>query len=238
MPMARPLCLAFQGDRHAASIDDQFMFGDAFLVAPVVEPQHAREGAAARLVPSRRVYIPAGRWFDFWEGGLTGGPQITRLQAPIHRMPLLVRAGSVVPAWPVMQHTGEHPVERLILHVYPGNGQSVLYEDDGETWAFQQGDWRLTHMTCTLRQTAEESFLQVERTTEGPFTPAYERIQVQLHGLSSPPEVCLADGAPVELARFSSRTRTATLETGLFRTLVARFAPDGSRPETGSGTTP
>jgi len=96
------------------AIDDEFVYGDAFLVAPVVEPGQT----------SRRIYIPKGKWYDFWEGTLTAGPQITRVEAPINRIPTFVRAGSVVPAWPVMQSTAECPVERLILHVYPGAGRA------------------------------------------------------------------------------------------------------------------
>ena len=62
---------------------------------------------------------------------LTAGPQIARLEAPIDRLPLLVRAGSIVPAWPVMQHTDEKPIDELTLRVYAGAGESPLYEDEG-----------------------------------------------------------------------------------------------------------
>jgi alpha-glucosidase len=204
-PIARPLFLAFQDDPHTAQIEDQFMFGDAFLVSPVLEPGST----------SRRAYIPPGRWYDFWENTLTGGPQITRLPAPIDRIPLLVRAGSIVPAWPVMQHTGERPVERLILHVYPGQGSSLLYEDDGHTWAFQQGDCRVTRLTCAPHP-GQPGGLRVERVTEGPFTPQYEEIQVQVHGLQIRAQEITVDGKPLEKARFDETSRTLTFEAGLF----------------------
>ena len=239
IPMMRPLFLAFQQDPHTPDIDDEFMFGDAFLVAPITEPQHAKRRGAAGPSPSRRVYIPEGRWYDFWDGRLTGEPQITRVSAPIERIPLLVRAGSIVPGWPVMQHTGERPVDRLILHVYPGNGESVLYEDDGQTWAFQEGEYRLTRLTCEMGRTPEgHRTLQIARVTEGRYTPEYERIQVNLHGVTSPPQVLLADGQPIDAialdgiafddgayegVAFDGKTRTATFETGLFRDLQVRY---------------
>jgi alpha-glucosidase len=212
LPMMRPLVLAFQDDPHVPGIDDQFMFGDAFLVAPVVD-----EGAT-----SRRVYLPRGRWVDFWEGTLTAGPQITRLVAPLDRLPLLVRAGSVVPAWPVMQYTGERPVDQLVLHVYPGDGEGWLYEDDGHTWAFREGEQRVTRLVSALRPsqsgTASKT-LCLERHAEGPFVPPYQRIQVAVHGVTSAPRDISVDGEGLDAPLFDQETRTARFETGLFQTL-------------------
>lgn len=208
-PIVRPLVWAFQDDRHVPAIDDQFMFGDAFMVAPVYTPK----------TTSRRVYIPRGWWYDFWTHTLTGGPQITRLDAPIDRLPLLVRAGSIVPAWPAMQYVGEQPVEQLILHVYPGDGQSQLYEDDGMTWAFERGDCRLTRFACALRREQETNCLEVSRATEGPFVPPYTGIEVRLHGLERAPTQVQVDGTAVAGGTFAPADRTLTLQTGLFHTL-------------------
>jgi alpha-glucosidase len=212
IPMMRPLVLAFQDDPHVPGLDDEFMFGDAFLVAPILE-----EGAT-----SRRAYIPQGKWYDFWDGTLTAGPQIARLEGPLNRIPLLVRAGSVVPAWPVMQYTAERPVEQLVLHVYPGDGRSWLYEDDGHTWAFQEGAQRTTRFECTLQPskgTTRPQALRLERLAEGTFAPGYERIQVAVHGLSVEPTGTSVDGQPVADLLFDAQARTAAFETGLFRTL-------------------
>jgi alpha-glucosidase len=214
LPIVRSLALAFQDDPHVADIDDQYMYGDAFLVAPVFEP-----GGTAR-----RLYIPPGRWYDYWTGTLTAGPQIARLDAPIHRLPLLVRAGSIVPAWPAMQHTGERKVDRLILHVYPGYGESELYEDDGHTWAFQAGDDCLTCLASELRTGTEGTQLKITRHTEGPFTPSYEGFQVELHGVTSLPQEVQVDGAQVAKVAFDPQARTASLECGLFHTIEVHLA--------------
>ena len=211
MPMMRPLFLAFQDDPHVPEIDDQFMFGDAFLVAPILE-----SGAT-----SRRVYIPQGKWYDFWEGTLTAGPQIASLHGPIDSMPLLVRAGSVVPGWPVMQYTAQRPVERLILHVYPGDGTSWLYEDDGHTWAFQEGQFRVTRLTCETSAQVGGAVLHVRRTAGGPFTPGYERIEVAIHGLTARPERVSVDGERVGEVEYEPATRTARFHTGLFDLIEA-----------------
>ena len=217
IPMMRPLVLAFQDDPHVPGIDDEFMFGDAFLVAPIVTPK----------ATSRRIYIPQGRWIDFWTGDLTAGPQITRVEAPIHRIPLLVRAGSIVPAWPVMQHTGERPVDMLTLHVYPGDGESWLYEDDGHTWAFQEGDYSLTHLRCSTRArqgSTHPAHMRVERTQKGPFTPpTYDRIQVVVHGIQDAQQQAHADDIAVDPPVLDTSARTLTLMTGLFRTVELSF---------------
>jgi alpha-glucosidase len=196
LPMMRPLFLTYQEESYAASIEDQFTFGDALLVAPILD--------AGRT--SRPVYVPRGRWYDFWEDTLTAGPQITRMEAPLDRLPLLVRAGSVVPAWPLMQYTGERPVDVLRLHIYPGNGESTLYEDDGRTWAFQEGDYRLTRFHCDTQWAPDATnplYIRVTRTTEGRYTPRYKRIRFVLHGLASAPREILVNRTPVAGGRFA-----------------------------------
>ena len=212
IPMMRPLVLAFQDDPYVATIDDEFLYGDAFLVAPVVKPGHT----------SRRIYIPKGKWYDFWEGTCTGGPQITRVEAPIDRIPLFVRAGSVIPAWTAMQSTAECPVERLILHIYPGEGESWLYEDDGHTWAYQEGEQRVTRFRCSLRQAgraAHPTGVHIERSVTGAFTPSYDCIQVAIHGLSRETGEVRVDGAPVTAPLYDPKARALTFETGLFHTI-------------------
>ena len=204
LPIMRPLVLAFQDDAHVASMDDQFMFGDALLVAPILSPK----------TTSRRVYIPAGQWYDYWTGTRTAGPQITRLDAPIHQIPLLVRAGSVVPAWPPMQYTGEGPAEALILHIYPGNGTSWLYEDDGHSWAYLEGAQRVTRFDCTF----EGQTLQVTRQAEGPYRPTYERVHVIVHGVTAVPQAFRVDGRPVD-AEYDAPDLALHFEAGSFDTL-------------------
>jgi alpha-glucosidase len=197
MPMMRPLFLIHQDEPYAAGIEDEFMFGDALLVAPILEQGRT----------SRPAYLPRGRWYDFWEDALTAGPQIARLEAPLDRLPLLVRAGSVVPAWPLMQYVGERPVDVLTLHVYPGDGESALYEDDGRTWAFQGGEYRLTRFRCEARWAPgarQPIAVRVRRSAEGRFTPAYERVRVALHGLDAAPREVWVDGAPVADSGFDA----------------------------------
>ena len=114
--MMRPLVMDFRDDAKARDVTDQFMFGPAFLVSPVTEYK-------AR---SRRVYLPAGTaWYDFWTGRRSDGGQTITADAPYDRIPLFVRAGSIVPVGPDQQYIGEKTREALTLYVYAGaNGSS------------------------------------------------------------------------------------------------------------------
>jgi hypothetical protein len=117
----------------------QFLWGDALLVAPVT-----REGA--RAWP---VYLPAGAWYDFWTGERHAGPRGVTVDAPLDRLPLLVRAGAILPLGPVMQHTGERPLDELTLLIYPqATSRFELYEDDGRTQAYRRGHHALTPIEC------------------------------------------------------------------------------------------
>ena len=119
----RGLVMDFAADRRAWNIADEYMFGPAFLVAPVTEYK-------AR---SRKVYLPAGTsWYDFYTGRSVNGGQAIDAAAPYERMPLFVRAGSIVPTGPAIQYTAEDKGGPLTLNVYTGaDGSFSVYEDDG-----------------------------------------------------------------------------------------------------------
>jgi alpha-glucosidase len=197
LPMMRPLSLAFPRDDRTYSLDDQFLLGDALLAAPIGHPGQT----------SRQVYLPGGPWYDFWTGERLSGD--VEAQAPLERMPLYVRAGSVLPLGPVMQHTGEWPPQALHLHVYPGEGQSWLYEDDGLSLAYQSGEFHLTRFACQ----ASGDGLVVRREVEGPFDPGYQRFEVHIHGLAAAPQQVLLDGQVADLA-YDPEARTARLSAG------------------------
>jgi len=129
-PFMRALWMDFGTDPNVATIGDQYMFGPAFLVAPVTE-----QGAT-----SRRVYLPAGTdWYDWWTNRKFTGGQWIDAAAPIEHMPLFVRAGSIVPLGEVVANTSaRQPLTEL--RVFPGrDGQALLYDDDGTTNAYRTG---------------------------------------------------------------------------------------------------
>jgi alpha-D-xyloside xylohydrolase len=127
----RGLVMDFPGDRMAWNVADQYMFGPSLLVAPVTRFK-------AR---SREVYLPAGTgWYNFHTGQIEAGGRTIRAAAPYEHLPLYVRAGSIVPTGPAIQHTAEKPSDPITLHVYTGaDGSFSLYEDDGTSRQYLNG---------------------------------------------------------------------------------------------------
>ena len=127
----RALAADFPNDRAVRKIDDQYLFGDAFLVAPVT----------AHKARDRQVYFPgAATWYDFDTGQAYRGGSSVRVSAPLERMPLFVRAGAIVPMGPVTQYVDERRDAPLTIAVYTGaDGSFSLYEDDGRSTAYKGG---------------------------------------------------------------------------------------------------
>jgi alpha-D-xyloside xylohydrolase len=127
--MMRALPMDFMNDRTVRKITDQFMFGPALLVNPVTELK----------ATERELYLPAGTWYDFWTGKKEQGGRVLMADAPLEKMPLYVRAGSILPMGPVMQYTNEKPSDPVELRIYPGSESTfTLYEDDGHTYGYLQ----------------------------------------------------------------------------------------------------
>ena len=139
LPLMRPLVLNYPDDPRAWTLDHEYLWGDDLLVAPVT-----REGATAWP-----VYLPPGSWFDFWTSERHQGPGGVTVGAPLDRLPLLVRGGAILPLGPVVQHTGERPLDELTLQIYPeGVSRFELYEDDGRSNGYRQGRYALTPIEC------------------------------------------------------------------------------------------
>jgi alpha-D-xyloside xylohydrolase len=130
----RPLVMDFRQDTSALNQSFEYMFGKAFLVAPVTEPN----------VQDWSVYLPGtAPWYDFWTGKRFDGGQTIRTAAPLDKIPLFVRAGSVVPMGPSIQYSTESadPIE---IRIYPGaNGEYTLYEDENDNYGYEKGLYSL-----------------------------------------------------------------------------------------------
>jgi len=138
VPLMRAMWLHYPDDATAAALGDQYLWGRDLLVAPVYE-----QGAK-----SRRIYLPAGEWYDWWTGQkLTGGSYAER-PIDLATMPIYVRAGAIIPIDPVRQHTGEHVEEPTTLKVFAGaDGKFALYDDDGVSLAYLEGQGTFTRLT-------------------------------------------------------------------------------------------
>ncbi|WP_445190973.1 glycoside hydrolase family 31 protein [Sphingomonas sp. Tas61C01] len=137
-PFMRALFMDFPNDPKVATIGDQYMFGPAFLVAPVTD----------QGVTTRKVYLPAGAdWYDYWTDQRHAGGQTIDVAAPIDQIPLFVRAGSIVPMGVKVPSTATRQMIESI-RVYPGrDARFSLYDDDGVTNAYRTGGGK----TASLR---------------------------------------------------------------------------------------
>ena len=161
----RALFMDFVNDKQTWNVNDEYMFGKAFLVAPVLHAQYTpevqqktleenegwnRDSKKSAKTPiltdfthskNMEVYLPAGtRWYNFWTNEAIEGGQKLVISTTLNRIPLIVRAGSIVPCGPDVQYTGEKKWDNLTLCVYPGeNGNFTLYEDEGDNYNYENG---------------------------------------------------------------------------------------------------
>ena len=161
----RPLFADFAQDRKVWDMTDEFMFGHSILACPIVNPQYTEEkvirtnamtGWDRNKVSGDRSqesvvnwletksavkYLPKGAlWYDFWTNKSFKGGQNVTLETTLDRVPMFVRAGSILPLGPEMQYVGEKAWDNLEIRVYPGaNGSFVLYEDEGDNYNYEKG---------------------------------------------------------------------------------------------------
>jgi len=136
--MMRPLVMDFRSDVRAQNVGDQFLFGPGLLVNPVTEP----------AATARHLYLPNARWYDFWTGETAEGGRAIDAPTSLDRIPLYVRAGSIIPMGPDLEYASEKPADPIELRVYPGaDGRFTLYEDEGDGYAYEKG----VHATIEMR---------------------------------------------------------------------------------------
>jgi alpha-D-xyloside xylohydrolase len=161
----RPLFSDFASDKRVWNIADEFMFGRSILAAPILDPQYTEEkiirtdamtGWDRKEVSGQRSevrdlnwtetksatkYLPKGAtWYDFWTNQKYKGGQTVTIETTLDRVPMFVRAGSILPLGPEMQYVGEKAWDNLELRLYPGaDGSFTLYEDEGDSYNYERG---------------------------------------------------------------------------------------------------
>ncbi len=145
------LAFDFIKDSKVYDIEDQFMFGPSLMICPVTAPMYyeADNKPIAGAAKTRKVYLPAGSdWYDFWsEKKFTGG-QTIEADAPIDRIPIYVKAGSILPMSENIQHTGQMKNDWFQLVVYPGeDGSFTLYQDERDGYGYEEGKFTTTELT-------------------------------------------------------------------------------------------
>ena len=190
----RPLFSDFAADKRVWDMTDEFMFGRSLLAAPILDPQYTEEKIIRTdamtgwdrkslniqhstlnidwtATKTASKYLPKGAtWYDFWTNKCYKGGQNVTLETALNRVPMFVRAGSILPLGPEMQYVGEKAWDHLELRVYPGaDGSFTLYEDEGDSYNYEQGayttitfQWndRARQLTIGDRQGRYEGMIQ------------------------------------------------------------------------------
>ena len=140
-PIIRPLFYHYPQDPAVYAVEDAYLVGEALLTAPI-----SVEGAT-----SRAVYLPEGIWLGYWDGKPFAGGKTYEIQASLEQWPLFVRGNSILPGGPMMQYIGQRATDPLTLTCFMtsgGEANYTLYEDDGNSMAYQRGSWSQTVIHC------------------------------------------------------------------------------------------
>lgn len=170
-PMIKPLVLFDQEDHQTYYRTDEFLFGDHILVCPILEP-NAR---------GRRMYVPKGRWYNYWTHELVEGGKEQWVDADIDCIPMFIKEGGIIPKYPVQQYVGEKEFDEVELEVYykEGKEESILYEDAHDGYDYRKG--RFSFRTFKLRGKPKELIIQQHK--EGKYVTPYTKFKMDLKRL-------------------------------------------------------
>ncbi|NHF61244.1 DUF4968 domain-containing protein [Flavobacteriaceae bacterium TP-CH-4] len=171
IPMLQSLVYYDQEDSQTHFRTDEFIFGDHILVCPVQEPN----------AQGRRMYIPRGKWYDFWTEEVIVGGKEKWVAADLDKMPLFIKEGAIIPKYPVQQYVGEVQIEELVLDLYYKEGVelSSVYEDSQEGFDYTQGKYSLRK----FKLIGKPKELIIQQHKDGAFITPYESFKFNFHGL-------------------------------------------------------
>jgi alpha-glucosidase len=182
-PILRPLLFEFPEDETTYNADDEFLLGSSLLIAPITRPG----------IEYRHVYLPEGVWFHFWSRERFEGPAHVLAHAPLGEPPIYLKANTALPLWPEMNYVGEKPADPLTLLLHPagGSGESILYEDAGNGFAYERGEYSRRSVLCEVGD--RKLFVRLgER--EGSFVPERRSVHLELRGVGTRPNRVSVNG--------------------------------------------
>ncbi|MGB5203959.1 MAG: glycoside hydrolase family 31 protein [Eudoraea sp.] len=168
IPMLKPLVYYDQEDTQTHFRTDEFIFGEQILVCPVQEPNAL----------GRRMYIPKGKWHNFWTGEVVEGGMEKWVAADIDKIPIFIKEGAIIPKYPVQQYVGEKDIEELILEVYYKYGieRSAVYEDAQDGYDYTKGSYSLRN----FKLNGKENELIIQQFKNGTFITPYKTFKLNL----------------------------------------------------------
>ncbi|MEX0361963.1 MAG: TIM-barrel domain-containing protein, partial [Allomuricauda sp.] len=171
MPMLQSLVFYDQEDTQTHFRTDEFLFGEQILVCPVQEPN----------AQGRRMYVPRGKWYNYWTEEVVEGGVEKWVAADIQKIPMFIKEGAMIPKYPVQQYVGEKAITELAIEVYFKEGIEIseVYEDQQDGYDYKKGRYSLRR----FRLRGKENELIIQQFKDGNFITPYEKIKLTFHGL-------------------------------------------------------
>ncbi|MBA4056304.1 MAG: glycoside hydrolase family 31, partial [Marivirga sp.] len=191
LPVQRSMAIDYTHDHkiYDGQFQNQYLFGPYFLVAPVESDKDFV-----------KVYLPEGEWYYLYNGKRYAGSSEIILECPLHKLPVFVKSGALIPMQPSKSNTKEIS-DKLILHVYAGSGSSfTFYEDDGSTFSYQKGNFAKRHFSYHSEK--RELILSA---VEGHYSSPLKSLKVVFHGLDDHAHAANVNGANVDLVKDINR---------------------------------
>jgi alpha-glucosidase len=197
IPIMRPLMLEFPEDTRLLSVDDQVLLGEHLMICPVVEKD----------AKSRKIVLPEGDWHDFWSERTWEGHVSIEYPAPLDRLPILVRGGTILPMGPVLQNIPDnHTFDHLEFHIWPPfPAEGIFFDDDGHSTAYQNGGFSRTRLRAEQRD--NKVVIRVSA-AQGQFPEQVEKRRV---------DIILHRAGDVESARVNGVNAPVSSQPGLIR---------------------
>mgnify|MGYP000283030343 FL=1 len=199
VPMLKSLVLFDQEDNQTHYRTDEFICGNQLLICPINEPN----------AKGRRMYIPRGEWYNFWNKDIISGGKETWVDADIDSMPIFVKAGAVIPKYPIQQYVGEKVIDELTLDVYYKNGKedSELYEDADDGYDYTKGRYSLKKFNLV----GSENKLVIRIHKSGKYITTYNTFKINLFGLPFKVKSIKLDNEYVDLKDVKFKDNTLTI---------------------------
>ena len=170
-PILKSLVMFDQADIQTHFRTDEFIFGDKMLVCPILEPNSK----------GRRMYIPKGDWYNFWNDELITGGKELWVNSDMDTMPIFIKAGAIIPKYPIQQYVDEKQMDQITLDLYYklGKEKSFLFDDSHDGNDYRKGKYSFR----TFKLSGKEKQLILQQHKSGRFDADYKTFKIHLHGL-------------------------------------------------------
>ena len=196
VPILKSLVLFDQDDTSTYNRNDEFIFGEKILVCPILESNSK----------GRRMYIPMGKWYNFWTDEIVTGGLEKWVDADIDSIPIFIKEGAIIPKYPIQQYVGEIEIDQVTLDVYfkLGKEKSQVYEDAHDGFDYKKGRFSLRNFTLN----GKKNSLSIQQYKSGKYITPYDTFELRLHGLPFKIESIEIDNEEIALSELNPNQNT------------------------------